>query len=715
MITKQTKDYGDLFKRASETLRKYNVDHKLISEAGGEPILKTNYVEVEVTEDDYSPNEYYILSDGKYILDKRTTFTPNETYYYDASERITSLDEYFSYIEDLNIINRRYTILPLDEDPFVIDANTRTITVPKSFRDNGISVQGDEAAETIYFKIDRFFDATDLDMMDIYIQWRSSEVDENGKPVEKVSPIWVKDIESQPGYIIFGWAISSKATAVEGKIQFSVRFFKYDEEEERLTYSLATLPCTAEIKPSLDFNLPEIIKDKVDIDDPNDLISNRFVNSTGVTGGVPAIAPLFLKDLGEDGIPFTDEKDRKAKELFLDKATGTKVDYVEAVSLDGGAITYTWKKYNIDTGTREQGKGADGEDVMPYETTYILTKDTSRNDKKVYYIPATSGDGVQGYTQYLGSIPPENDSVEVYEKVSQGTMKTVGKYMVTSTNRVKQNRKTTDSTIVYIKRPSEVVIANKGNIVDKDNAVIASAIVPFQDPDSDVPTSTRFFIKASTQDTVDKKPNELTYQWYKKNINSDPKTDDDWVAIGTNGKSSSYEVFGEDDYVQNEGRKGDGYYKAIVTNTLNKETTSTSSSVCRVTHPATAMNLTETDLAMSYKEACKTGFVVKATAPADAYESRTAEDTVTYQWYRYRRSNSATEQADEAKAEKQEYKFDGDYKLEGYTSPVFKPTGHEDWVGYKYFCEVTNVYNGSKAVKCSRFFILNKDSDADDF
>ena len=352
---------------------------------------------------------------------------------------------------------------------------------------------------------------------------------------------------------------------------------------------------------------------------------------------------------------------------------------------------------------------------MPYETTYILTKDTSRNDKKVYYIPANSEDGVQGYTQYLGSIPPENSSVEVYEKVSQGTMKTVGKYMVTSTNRVKQNRKTTDSTIVYIKRPSEVVIANKGNIVDKDNVAIASAIVPFQDPESDVPTSTKFFIKASTQDTADKKPNELTYQWYKKNINGDPKTDDDWVAIGTNGKSSSYEVFGEDDYVKNEGRKGDGYYKAIITNTLNKESTSTSSSVCRVTHPATAMNISESDLSMSYKEACKNGFVVKVTAPEDAYESRTADDTVTYQWYRYRRANSATEQADEAKAEKQEYKFDGDYKLEGYTSPTFKPTGHEDWVGYKYFCEVTNIYNGSKAVKCSRFFILNKDSDADDF
>ena len=238
MITKQTKEYGDLFRQASEDLKKYNTSYQLISDPNTQdktPILKTNYVVIELTADDYVPKTYYIQkSEGVYEIDNSLTFTPGQTYYYDAAEQITSLDEYFSYIEDLNHINRKYTILPLDEEPFVIDANTRTITVPKSFKTNGISVQGDEAAETIYFKIDRFFDATDLDMMDIYVQWRSSEVDEEGNPVEKVSPIWVKDIESQPGYIIFGWPISSKATAVDGKFSSLFVFINMIEKQKNL-------------------------------------------------------------------------------------------------------------------------------------------------------------------------------------------------------------------------------------------------------------------------------------------------------------------------------------------------------------------------------------------------------------------------------------------------------------------------------------------------
>ena len=48
-----------------------------------------------------------------------------------------------------------FSVLPLDEDVFEIDANTRLIKVPSSFATNGISVQGDEVAEVIYFEINR--------------------------------------------------------------------------------------------------------------------------------------------------------------------------------------------------------------------------------------------------------------------------------------------------------------------------------------------------------------------------------------------------------------------------------------------------------------------------------------------------------------------------------------------------------------------------------
>ena len=53
---------------------------------------------------------------------------------------ITTLEEYFSWIRNLVNINRKYTILPLDEDHFEINANTRAINIPASFKKNGVAV-----------------------------------------------------------------------------------------------------------------------------------------------------------------------------------------------------------------------------------------------------------------------------------------------------------------------------------------------------------------------------------------------------------------------------------------------------------------------------------------------------------------------------------------------------------------------------------------------
>lgn len=88
---------------------------------------------------------------------------------YEPMLGITTLEEYFSWIRNLGTINKKYTVLPLDEDHFEINANTRAINIPASFKKNGVAVQGDDLAEVLYFKIDRYFDYMDLDKCDIYI------------------------------------------------------------------------------------------------------------------------------------------------------------------------------------------------------------------------------------------------------------------------------------------------------------------------------------------------------------------------------------------------------------------------------------------------------------------------------------------------------------------------------------------------------------------
>lgn len=138
---------------------------------------------------------------------------------------ITTLEEYFSWLRNLGAINRKYTVLPLDEDCFEINANTRAITIPSSFKKNGIAVQGDDLAEVLYFKIDRYFDYMDLNNTDIYIQWETPKDPVTGLTTKSVSAAYIRDIESEPGKLIFGWAISDVITALSGQLKFSVRFF----------------------------------------------------------------------------------------------------------------------------------------------------------------------------------------------------------------------------------------------------------------------------------------------------------------------------------------------------------------------------------------------------------------------------------------------------------------------------------------------------------
>ena len=86
---------------------------------------------------------------------------------------ISSLNEYFSLIRELASADLKYTVLPLDEETFKINANTRNVEVPQSFK-NGVGVQGDQVAEIIYFEIDRYFDSTDLNTQNIVFEWENS-------------------------------------------------------------------------------------------------------------------------------------------------------------------------------------------------------------------------------------------------------------------------------------------------------------------------------------------------------------------------------------------------------------------------------------------------------------------------------------------------------------------------------------------------------------
>ena len=268
MITKITaknaNKYRVLFAKATEALRTHSANGELVTATNGLTPIITGAVSYAFVEDMspalYVAGELWVGETGRSInaetgLPEYATYRQTElSEHYDSSKEyfiqsvsgeINSLEEYFLYIADLKKINPIYTILPIDENLFEIDANTREITIPDEFKKNGVSVQSDEISEVLYFRIDRFFDMEDLTNEDIFIEWRAP----NG--IEGVSMPWAIDVESQPGYIIFGWPLSSEITAVPGNVTFSVRFYRFQEEEHTLQYSLSTLTNSVVIKPGI--------------------------------------------------------------------------------------------------------------------------------------------------------------------------------------------------------------------------------------------------------------------------------------------------------------------------------------------------------------------------------------------------------------------------------------------------------------------------------
>ena len=215
---------------------------------------------------------------------------------------IDSLETYFQHLRDLvygpndegindpSKADYIYLKLPSadEEGHFIIDANTRTIDT-KNFK-GVLSVQGDEIAEIVFFEIDRYFDATDLNQMDIVIEWQYHA----GKnTISSYTPAFIKYIENDK--LIFGWPITSEVTAAAGALEFAVKFYKTDNG--KTLYSFKTLSTKMNIGTGLqvDTSMP--------VDDPTKTIMARLINSTP-DGELSVEAPWFVwtnKDISPIG------------------------------------------------------------------------------------------------------------------------------------------------------------------------------------------------------------------------------------------------------------------------------------------------------------------------------------------------------------------------------------------------------------------------------
>ena len=161
-----------------------------------------------------------------------------------TGESINSLESYFDHLTDIGSLETfngepgKYLVVPFDEPYFEIDANTRIINIPDHFKKYGVGVSGDNTAEMLVFKVDRYFDHRDFNTTNVAINWsftpKTTRVPIMGTPQKG----FAMDCELEPGYMVFGFiitremALDGNGNLSSGTLNFSVTFYDPDGSDE---------------------------------------------------------------------------------------------------------------------------------------------------------------------------------------------------------------------------------------------------------------------------------------------------------------------------------------------------------------------------------------------------------------------------------------------------------------------------------------------------
>lgn len=450
MITTMNKSYNDLFSAATKAIKDFYKnwieDVTDYPKAGSTDLERYYHKLVNGRLEKVEEQEYNNLK-------QEVEEIYEELGLEDEDSTINSLEDYFSVIKTLSYsFDTNYQILPIDEPAFEINLNTRSIDSPKG---NQIyAVVGDDLAENLYFKTDRYFDNTDLNDMEIAILV-------NTGTNKYLIPTSVRDITSENSKIIFGWPISRELTEKATTLEFAVRFYKIDPANNTLDYSLSTQTNKLIVKPSLDY-LPE--DDDVE---SLDTVSNRVANllknydKIGTAAVLPPEFYYYSYEGSETADLGTDSNDDGKLDLTLSAAAQTTED----------TLLYSWRRSDTVKGPFEDVKG---EGAVPTKgEDYILIKFKSMDEIDKYLT----------LYEYEGGEYIEIDKKDItdleknyYIKGSTCIIDKPGFYYCTAT--AKNVRREKSSSIPYLEIPSpakltwlediqtEIMLTKTNNIIN---------------------------------------------------------------------------------------------------------------------------------------------------------------------------------------------------------------------------------------------------------
>lgn len=545
---------------------------------------------------------------------------------------LNSLDLYFSRIVELANKDPHFTVLPLDEKPFDIDANKRTIDIPENFTANGLCVQGDESAEVVFFSIDRYFDSIDLNTQQIAIQW------ERPDGVIGISPEYIRDITSKEGKLLFGWVLDSEITAVPGKIKFSVRFYRLATEGDSIKdieYSFSTLTATATVQPALDLNLTDQNLMHISKEDLQNLMISRLVNSTNKELPIPK-APIFAGVLNTNldkstnaTILIEDTKDHNKttykgfadiKNLYVE-TDGSDVEhfylwaYADVTGSTSNA-TYTWKKLT----KQADGSFNTGEALSNVTMKYLSLTELNHGDAKInngaYYIKTEDYEGNETYSLVEDEDLGDYSKDELFRKVSCAEITEEGIYRVIAKTVVGAGEglgSVQSETIknpyltFYFFKPREIASLNDKDLLDSDTMPYEPYDVGYTSINPAIPSNATVTLKTKVVKTLIDETDvewagllpldaqyhlnaaadaaeEMTYQWYKETGADTPDT----LMPGMTGSTLTLNVGTSGNFAE-----AVGYYKVIAKNKRNNSVSASKTNRYRVTYLPTAPSIAE--------------------------------------------------------------------------------------------------------------------------
>ena len=370
---------------------------------------------------------------------------------------VDNLDAFYGSIEEIAALDPKFLRLPLDEPLFEIDANTRKIAVPAEFKSNGVSVQKDHLAEVIFFRIERYFDYTDLSTCNIVINWKMGSKEGKTTRFIKFEKVFTID-ETKASCIVFGWPINDIVTEKSGALTFAVEFFKTEGsgENEKVIYRFNTLPVSVNIKDGLVISDDAPVYD-LDADIIRTLVNSSFGEGTAAVGDIIWLtgdgqglvagegigADVILKDFAATinlntsivgGEPSSDQVSLYA-EGFVDE--GTQIRYTDA---NNEALAAEMLKvvrprvvgeYVADSGVVYYASAVadeplSDEDAAEAEEVWVID---ALEEGLRYYKAVDGGAFVEAEAEDLEKWG-KTDAVELFVKVAKITVEGAGSYII---------------------------------------------------------------------------------------------------------------------------------------------------------------------------------------------------------------------------------------------------------------------------------------------